>query len=623
MKKVLFRFSFNLLLFIFATQLQAQGFIWVKGAVSTNSAGAYGNVGTINIGNNPGSRHSATHWKDASGNFWMFGGNGYDLLGNQGLLNDLWKYDPTTNTWIWISGANVFSQVGVYGLMGVPSNTVKPGSRHSAKSWLDASGNIYIYGGYGYDAFATIGYLNDLWKFNTSTNQWTWMKGNNFANQVATYGSLGTANSANLPGARTAGATWTDNTGNIWLFGGYGITTNSTTNGYLNDLWKYDIAANQFTWISGGAVTNQTGTYGTQGVASASNVPGSRTGSSTWIDGSGNLLLFGGSGYDASTSSVTALNDLWKFDLSNNQWTWLKGSNTGNQNGVYGSMAVASVSNTPGSRSGAVSWKDTYGNYWLSAGDGYSAVNPGLLNDMWLYNASSNNWTWVAGAGNSNLPGVYGTLNTPGVSNIFGARRNSSSWIDGNNNLWFFGGFGQAQTGTQGYLNDTWRYTNCVINPISLTITSNNPLPCTKETLSLTVTGSNTYTWNTGFVGSYLVISPTITTTYSAYTNNTNSCIYSSAFTQSVSNCNSINQFFLNQDEQAIYPNPSNGQIHFKISTYCDLVICNLAGEIVFEQALYPTNEGLKLNLNSGLYFYRLLQNKVQINQGKLIIDKN
>jgi len=34
------------------------------------------------------------NWTDASGNFWLFGGNGFDSAGTQGYLNDLWKYEP-------------------------------------------------------------------------------------------------------------------------------------------------------------------------------------------------------------------------------------------------------------------------------------------------------------------------------------------------------------------------------------------------------------------------------------------------------------------------------------------------------------------------------------------------
>ncbi len=37
----------------------------------------------------------------------------------------------------------------------------------------------------------TSGYLNDLWKFSPSTNQWTWISGNNTINVPGVYGIQG------------------------------------------------------------------------------------------------------------------------------------------------------------------------------------------------------------------------------------------------------------------------------------------------------------------------------------------------------------------------------------------------------------------------------------------------
>ena len=50
--------------------------------------------GVASISNMPGARQEAIPWTDASGNLWLFGGNGNDSMGNNGNLNDLWKYTP-------------------------------------------------------------------------------------------------------------------------------------------------------------------------------------------------------------------------------------------------------------------------------------------------------------------------------------------------------------------------------------------------------------------------------------------------------------------------------------------------------------------------------------------------
>jgi len=61
---------------------------------------------------------------------------------------------------------------------GTGSGTTAPGGRQHATLWADASGNIWLFGGFGLDSAGTGSpegaILNDLWKFNTSTKLWTW-----------------------------------------------------------------------------------------------------------------------------------------------------------------------------------------------------------------------------------------------------------------------------------------------------------------------------------------------------------------------------------------------------------------------------------------------------------------
>jgi hypothetical protein len=57
---------------------------------------------------------------------------------------------------------------------------------------------------------------------------------------------------------------------------------------------EFSPEVNTWTWVSGSDTDGALGVYGTQGTVSASNVPGSRFGAVSWIDGSGNLWLAGG-----------------------------------------------------------------------------------------------------------------------------------------------------------------------------------------------------------------------------------------------------------------------------------------------------------------------------------------
>jgi hypothetical protein len=210
-----------------------------------------------------------------------------------------------------------------------------------------------------------LGDLNDLWKY--SAGEWTWMSGTDLSNQEGSYGTLGTSGGANIPGGRFGAVSWSDTSGNLWLFSGSGYDSTGA-DGSLNDLWKY--SAGQWTWMSGSNARSQAGTYGTEGMPTASNVPGARNGAISWTDASGNFWLFGGAGLDSADNGGW-LNDLWKYSAG--QWTWVGGSNVNGQVGFYGTEGMPASSNVPG-------------NFWLFGGTGYDSLGSnGYLNDFWEF----------------------------------------------------------------------------------------------------------------------------------------------------------------------------------------------------------------------------------------------
>lgn len=419
--------------------------VWLDGADSVDQPGIYGTLGTGAPGNVPGGRYGAISWTDPSGNFWLFGGYGYvsTALGN---LNDLWEY--RSGQWTWISGSMIENQSGTYGTLGVPSASNMPGARSSGVSWFDSSGNLWLFGGYGFASAGDAASLNDLWKF--SAGQWTWVGGSNIGGQFGVYGTKGVPVATNVPGARSEASSWVDKSGNFWLFGGSGLDSIGE-NASLNDLWRY--SAGQWTWMSGANLVDQTGVYGTQGTAAPTNVPGSRSGAAAWVDQSGNLWLFGGQGTD-STGTSGRLNDLWKY--SDGEWTWVGGSNTKFDYGVYGVQGVAAVGNFPGSRDNAVSWTDSSGNFWLFGGFGQASsgeFGTGELNDLWQY--ANGQWTWMSGSNQVDQSSTYGTLGVPNPANVPGGRDSSVGWIDATGNLWLLGG---ADNNTDDANNDLWEY---------------------------------------------------------------------------------------------------------------------------------------------------------------------
>ena len=161
------------------------------------------------VANVPGARYNATTWTDKAGDFWLFGGYGYDSVGADGPLNDLWKF--STGQWTWMSGSTKAKQPGIYGTQGMAAATNVPGARSASAAWADAAGNLWLFGGGGYDSTGSLGYLNDLWEY--SAGQWTWIGGSNFSNQPATYGTQGTAAPDNIPAGRFQFVSWIDPAG--------------------------------------------------------------------------------------------------------------------------------------------------------------------------------------------------------------------------------------------------------------------------------------------------------------------------------------------------------------------------------------------------------------------------
>jgi len=517
---------------------------WIDGTKTavTISQVAYGSfpstppTATPNpLTNTPGARYGAAGWTDNSGNLWLFGGDGWELSGNTSpdtlsdVMNDLWVcvsfgdfcewqlvggYDPTVvppnppapATTVGaevIANAQHEGQGGVYATPGIPP------ARRGAATWTDKSGNLWMFGG----ADGQPRYRNDLWEFNASsfvgnnpntytnsTGQWSWQSASNPATTGLDHNGIYPPNPTPYPGARVNALTFTDAAGTFWLFGGYGWDGVGTL-GFLNDLWKY--AGGTWTFVAGSSLANQIGIYGTPGTPSGVNAPGGRQEAAGWVDANGNFWLFGGEGEDSNNPPTQngILNDLWEYNPGTNQWTFVMGSSTANQTGVYeaqtvvgpvsttgaastcgltvgltvgGNVICSPVSTTgalPGSRWGASAWTDAGGNLWLFGGWGLDSTGTngnGALNDLWVYTPNSTagqpgTWTWIKGSNTGSQNGVYGPELFPYDTYYIwtpGGRSNATHWVDGNGQLWLFGGQGYDSTSTTGNgdLNDMWRY---------------------------------------------------------------------------------------------------------------------------------------------------------------------
>jgi hypothetical protein len=480
---------------------------WVSGSYNTNTAGVYGTLGIPAPGNSPGSRRYASSWTDKNGNFWLFGGDGYDANDAENTLNDLWEFNASLQEWAWMGGYSVVpcaagsdcpAYFGVYGTLRTASAENSPGGRTGATSWMDKNGNLWLFGGLCIDSTGNDGWCNDLWMYSTTTNEWTWMSGPSTVSlDNLSYGALGVADPANLPPGRMGAVGWVDTSGNLWLFSGHAYVVDGIGTTYTNDLWMFNTTTDEWTWMggvaaypcSGGGCDGSPGVYGALGAAAPGNLPGARWFASSWTDSSGDFWLFGGEGMVAGGGNI--LNDLWNFRPSTGEWTWMGGSDSlytaGGQNGVYGTEGVPASGNVPGGRQYASSWTDSGDNFWLMGGEGFGASgNEGYLNDLWVFCPATNEWTWVSGSSAVNPLGVFppdensslvsastilhkplGAIE-PGTQDSSpaetpGGRAYAQGWIDASGNLWLFGGQGYSSS-SSGYLNDLWEYAPPVVN---------------------------------------------------------------------------------------------------------------------------------------------------------------
>ncbi|MBK8092952.1 MAG: choice-of-anchor D domain-containing protein [Verrucomicrobiaceae bacterium] len=411
---------------------------WVAGSSTAGLPEVYGTKGVAALGNRPAD--GGVSGRDSTGKVWLYSNN------------NVWRYDPATGFWTWLNGEGAGVPAANWGTKGVEAPTNHPGSRILAIMAWDQSGRLWLYGGARADINGQTGDLNDLWRYDGNTNQWTWMTGGNVRFSFSgTYGTRNVAAASNHPGARNSAAATVDAQGRFLFFGGNGQAP-------MADLWRYDPTTNWWTWIGGSSSTLVIGVYGTQGVPSTSNRIGSRRhGTTLWTREDGTVWLFGGFGFDSNSSMFEMpQNDLWRFQPATNEWTWMAGSSLGNfttnmngWRGTYGTKGVEAAANTPGSRVHAGGVVDAQGQLWLIGGNGLDAVEPqstGNLNDVWRFSPQTGQWAWMAGSDLRGQAAVFGTLGVPAPANTPFARtyNNPALWHDPSGSLRFIGGGGTA-----------------------------------------------------------------------------------------------------------------------------------------------------------------------------------
>jgi PKD repeat protein len=341
--------------------------------------------------------------------------------------------------WTWIHGDTITNSAGTPGTMGVPDPSNKAPAVYEPVYWVGENGTLWIYGG-----FNAVGDLyQTLWKYDIYSNTWTWMQGSLSPNQYANYGVQGIPSPTNTPGSRNCSVSWIDTSGNFWLMGGYTVS-NST----LGDLWKLDTTTLEWTWMNGSSIIGTTNSL-SLGISSSVNTPAAVTETNCgWTDNQNQLWYFGG----ISTYYLGFYDEVIKYNISTNEWTWVRGTGYNSQP-AYGVKGVPAATNNPGARIVYSHWTDDNGNFWMMNGATVWAWAEDR-NDVWRYNPVTNEWTWMAGTSIADDAGNYFSMcDLNSTNNPGGRSEDKSTFRDHNNKVWSFAGTTSANNDN---FNDLW-----------------------------------------------------------------------------------------------------------------------------------------------------------------------
>ena len=306
--------------------------------------------GVFNPQNNPGAKVNGVYtWTTSDNTLWMYGG-----IGQQDGCAMLWKYSITLNQWAWMG---TFATEN-YGIKGVADSANMPGcSDETNAAWIDASGNLWLFGAGNYPG-------NNMWKYDISSGLWTWMSGSNNSD-AGQYGTIGVPSVNNYPSSRWSNFYWKDDTGNFWVGLGHATVT---------DIWKFNPLTLEWTWMKGSPNATICTPIGNLCDTSSINQAGSRfENRTTWKISDKLILTYAGQG-----CGVPHYNDIWAYLPLESKWIKIGDYPVA---GHFGTKGVPSPLDYPNWRTGAAGFKDIYNNCWV-----FSGFTTGVIsNDLWKY----------------------------------------------------------------------------------------------------------------------------------------------------------------------------------------------------------------------------------------------
>ncbi|MCB0736651.1 MAG: gliding motility-associated C-terminal domain-containing protein [Bacteroidetes bacterium] len=432
------RFIFLYIVLFFYNYLSAQSYNWkwIGGDTSNKVQPVYGERNIAGLTSTPGNRHRHVLWLNSNGNLMLYGGLFAINQSNYNSRNDVWQ--QTTNGWKWIKGYKTFIKEANYGTKGVSLKSNTPNNRYGNLYWNNSKGQLWMYGGSGFDLQGKTGYFNDLW-FWDGIN-WTWINGDSTAYKAPVYGKKGVGHLNNQPGSRYMSATCIDDEGNLWLYGGslnYLNSDSQKITGTASDLWKWD---GQFwTWMGGNSELNVKHSFDSLGAKGNMALSCLYKNMAMWY-ADGYIWTFGGSDNEL-------VNHVYKW--KDDEWTWVHGNLANRPKPIYNQKGVSNSKSSPGARNDLSYCQTPDNRLWLYGG--FDSRLKSNFSDLWVWNG--NNWIWMAGDTTKNALPVYGALQESSSKLHPGARREVGLTADINGSIYLHGGAAKDK-----YYADIWQF---------------------------------------------------------------------------------------------------------------------------------------------------------------------
>lgn len=228
---------------------------FIAGSQDTGMPGIYNTKGSLSIPVNgtaahPGSREAALGaWDETNQVFYMIGGWGWgNSDSSDGLLSDVWKFDASTNRWVWVGGSDEIYAAPVYDQHGVYNITHPGGIGYGFAAFDLATQAVYFYGGLRMISDSEYDITSDIFSYRVTDNLFASYNGPRvFVGE--NYGVQGVPAPTNVPFPRF-GSNGFYNPGRhvVTMYGG---AVNTGSDRWYGDLWEYDLTTGYWTFVDG------------------------------------------------------------------------------------------------------------------------------------------------------------------------------------------------------------------------------------------------------------------------------------------------------------------------------------------------------------------------------------